>query len=249
VDKTYYTTDGSTPTTASTVYAGPFTVSSTATVKFFSTDRAGNAEAVKSQVVQIDTTAPSTPSTSCNSTTCSTWYKTSSVTIGLSATDSGGSGVATIYYTTNGSTPTTASTVYTGPFTISGTTTIKAIAVDTAGNQSSASSRTVQIDAAAPTVSMTSPADGSTLRRGAKVTVSASASDLGTGSGAASGIASVAFYLDGTKQLGTDTSSPYSISWNINNSVAIGTHTLRAVATDVAGNSATSTNITITVTA
>jgi hypothetical protein len=248
VDKTYYTTDGSTPTTASTVYSGPVTVSSTTTVKFFSTDQAGNAEAAQSQVVQIDTTPPSTPSTSCNGTTCSTWYKTSPVTVGLSATDSG-SGVARIYYTTDGSTPTTASTVYTGPFTVSQTTTIKAIAVDTAGNQSSASSRTVQIDVAAPTVSMTSPTNGSTVRRGTKVTVAASATDLGTGSGASSGIASVTFYLDGTKQLGTVTSSPYSISWNVNNSVAIGSHTLRAVAADVATNSTTSTAITITVTA
>ena len=250
VDKTYYTTDGSTPTTASTVYTGPFTVSSTATVKFFSADLAGNAEAVKSQLVQIDKTKPNAPSTSCNSTTCSTgWYKTSPVTVGLSATDnSGGSGVAKIYYTTNGSAPTTASTVYTGPFTISQTTTIKAIAVDAAGNQSSASSQTVRIDAAAPTVSITSPANGSTLHRGTRVTVSASATDLATGSGSPSGIASVTFY-DGTKQLGTDTSSPYSISWTINNSVALGTHTLKAVATDAAGNSTTSATVTITVAA
>jgi peptidoglycan/xylan/chitin deacetylase (PgdA/CDA1 family) len=249
VDKTYYTTDGSTPTTASTVYTGPFTISSTATVKFFSTDVAGNAEAVKSQLVTIDTTRPSAPSASCNGTTCSTgWYNTSPVTVGLSATDTGGSGVASIYYTTNGSAPTTASTVYTGPFPISQTTTIRAIAVDAAGNQSPASSRTVRIDAAAPTVSMTSPANGSTLHRGTKVTLSAGATDLATGSGAASGIASVTFF-DGTTQLAIDRSSPYSISWTINSSVALGTHTLHVVATDAAGNSTTSATITITVAA
>jgi peptidoglycan/xylan/chitin deacetylase (PgdA/CDA1 family) len=247
VAATYYTTNGSTPTTSSTKYTGQFTIQNTATVKFFSVDNAGNSESVESQLIQIDTVAPTTTIT-CNSAACSTgWYKSAPVTVGLSATDnSGGSGVAATYYTTNGSTPTKSSTKYTGPFTVSQTTTVKYFSVDNAGNSEAVKSQVIQIDAAAPTVSITSPASGSSVTQGTKVTVTASATDLGTGSGAPSGIASVTFYLDGTTVLATDTSSPYSFSWNTR-SVAKATHKLTAVATDAAGNSVTSAAITITI--
>jgi hypothetical protein len=247
VSKTYYTTDGSTPTTSSTVYTAAFTVPKTSTVKFFSVDTAGNSEAVKSQLIQLDTTAPAT-SITCNSAACSAgWYKTAPVTAALQATDpSGGSGVAATYYTTNGSTPTTSSTKYTGPFTVAQTTTVKYFSVDIAGNSEAVKSQVIQVDAAAPTVSITSPAAGTSVTQGTKVTVTASATDLGTGSGAPSGIASVTFYLDGTTVLATDTSSPYSFSWNTRG-VARGTHKLTAVATDAAGNSTTSAAITITI--
>jgi len=236
VSKTYYTTDGSTPTTSSTVYTAAFTVPKTSTVKFFSVDTAGNSEAVKSQLIQIDTSAPAT-SITCNSAACSTgWYKATPVTVALSATEnSGGSGVAATYYTTNGSTPTSSSTKYTGPFTVAQTTTVKFFSVDTAGNSEAVKSQTIQIDAAAPTVSITAPASGSSFAQGTKVTVTASATDLGTGSGAPSGIATVTFYLDGTTVLATDTNSPYSFNWNTRG-VTKGTHKLTAVATDVAGN-------------
>ena len=78
------------------------------------------------------------------------------------------------------------------------------------------------------------------------MTISANATDSGTGSGAASGIASVTFFLDGTTSLGTDTTSPYSLSWNTSN-VARGTHKLTAVAADAAGNSTTSAAVTVTI--
>jgi len=53
ITATYYTTDGSAPTTSSTPYTGAFRVSSTSSVQFFSVDNAGNLESVKSQQVQI----------------------------------------------------------------------------------------------------------------------------------------------------------------------------------------------------
>src|SRR6202021_3974929 len=91
------------------VFSAPFTVFQTESVKFYSIDTAGNAEAVNTQAIQIqaDTTAPTT-SITCNGAACSTgWYKTSPVTVTLTAADNaGGSGVAATYYTTDGSDPT-----------------------------------------------------------------------------------------------------------------------------------------------
>jgi chitinase len=90
---------------------------------------------------------------------------------------------------------------------------------------------------------MTSPANGSTRQKGT-ITVTASASDPGTGSGAASGIKQVQFFRDSGTSLGTDTTANYSASW----SATVGTHTLYAVATDNAGNTTTSAVITVTIT-
>jgi hypothetical protein len=66
---------------------------------------------------------------------------TSPVTVTMSDSTPG----ATIYYTTDGSTPTTASTVYTGPILVITTTTIKAIAVAPGWSQSPVASATYSI--------------------------------------------------------------------------------------------------------
>ena len=70
---------------------------------------------------------------------------TSAQSVSISDATSG----ATIYYTTNGTTPTTSSTRYTGPITVSSTETLEAIAAAT-GDPSAVASATYTIT---PTVS------------------------------------------------------------------------------------------------
>lgn len=60
---------------------------------------------------------------------------------GTTATISCSTSGATIYYTTNGNTPTTSSTQYSSPITLSGACTIKAIAVKSGMNNSSVASK------------------------------------------------------------------------------------------------------------
>lgn len=114
----YYTTDGTTPTTSSTKYTGPVTIGSTKTLKAIAIASGYTNSAVASATYTITLTA-ATPVFSLSSGTYSSAQK---VTI----TDT--TGGATIYYTTNGTTPTTLSAKYTGAITIGSTTTLKALA-------------------------------------------------------------------------------------------------------------------------
>jgi glucose/arabinose dehydrogenase/PKD repeat protein len=95
-----------------------------------------------------------------------------------------------------------------------------------------------QQDTTAPAVSITAPANSSSVR-GASVAVSATASDN-------VGVAGVQFKLDGANLSTEDTSAPYSVVWN-STLATNGTHTLTAVARDAAGNTATSNSVIVTV--
>jgi hypothetical protein len=242
VNKIYYTTDGSTPTTSSTVYAGVFNVSATTAVRFFASDKAGNLEAAKAQPIGIDTTAPSS-SSACNGSTCTGWYRSIPVSVTLTATDAA-SGIAATFYTTDGTTPTASSSVYTAPILITQTTTVKFFSRDVAGNRDTVKTVTVKVDAAAPTVAITSPQDGASVSRGTRVSITAAATDLGTGGNAASGIASVTFSVDGIL-LKSDGSSPYSAIWGTSTATRA-SHAITVVATDRAGNQST-VSISVTV--
>ena len=138
----YYTTDGSTPTTSATKYSSgtKLAISKSTTIKTLAVDASGNSK-VQSFLFTInsDTTAPVLSV----SPAAGSYSSTQSVT--LSASDETDS-APTIYYTTDGTTPTTASSQFTGSAISVADTgaevdmTIKAMAVDAAGNQSAVAS-------------------------------------------------------------------------------------------------------------
>jgi hypothetical protein len=92
-------------------------------------------------------------------------------------------------------------------------------------------------DSTPPTVTMTSPSNGTTVS--ATVTVSATATDN-------VGVVGVQFLLNGATLGAEDTTAPYSVAWNTT-AVANGTYSLSARARDAATNQMTATSINVTV--
>jgi hypothetical protein len=90
---------------------------------------------------------------------------TSAQTVSLSSSTSG----ASIYYTTNGTTPTSASTLYSAPINVSATTTINAIATSNSAANSAVASATYTIQAA-PTFTLTPASNPWTLQQNAGAT-------------------------------------------------------------------------------
>ena len=151
------------------------------------------------------------------------------------------SGIASVQFLLDGQ---PLATVTAAPYTFSWNTTsvsnsqhtLTAIAKDGAGNTATSAPVPVTVlDTTPPTVSLASlPSSVS----GTQI-LTANASDT------QSGIASVQFLLDG-QPLATVTAAPYTFSWNTT-SVSNIQHTLTAIATDGAGNTATSAPVPVTV--
>jgi chitobiase/beta-hexosaminidase-like protein/BACON domain-containing protein len=121
----YYTLNGTTPTTASTVYSVPISVTASETIKAIAIAPGYSLSAVGTAVYTLTAPIAATP------------ISTQTVTI------SDATAGATVYYTTNGTVPTTSSTKYTGPIVFTTSATLKFIAV--APNYTQSAVRTVTV--------------------------------------------------------------------------------------------------------
>ncbi len=142
----YYTTDGKSdprdPKSPRIKYTGSILINRTTTLKFAAEDSADNWSSIYSGTYTIiDHIAP----TASANVPTGRYNTAKSVTLSMSE-------IGSIYYTTNGSTPTTSSKKYTGPISIGSTTTLKFLAVDGVGNKSPVYTVSYTIDKTAPTV-------------------------------------------------------------------------------------------------
>lgn len=138
----HYTTDGTEPTSASTIYSNAIVVNEAQTIKAIAIKDGMTNSNVATAEYTIKANAPTF------SLAEGEYDVTKSVE--LSCTTDG----ATIYYTINGTTPTAGSIEYTGPISISSTTTVKAVAIKSGLSNSDVVSATYTLKVATPIFSL-----------------------------------------------------------------------------------------------
>jgi hypothetical protein len=144
--KIYYTTNGTTPTTASTLYSKSIPVTTSETIKAIavSTGLTQSALASATYTIAIPTAPPSF------SISAGTYGSEQSLILKDSTPG------AVIYYTTDGTTPSTVSAKYSSPIPVSNSETINAIALAPGFTQSTVASA-AYIVAGTPTVLIAAP--------------------------------------------------------------------------------------------
>ena len=135
----YYTTDGTTPTVSSALYAGAVTVASSETIKAIAVKSGMTDSAVASATYTIGTQPTEQVATPTFSVASGTYTSAQNVTISCATPG------ALIYYTTDGTTPTVSSALYAGAVTVASSETIKAIAVKSGMTNSAVASATYTI--------------------------------------------------------------------------------------------------------
>ncbi len=134
----FYTTDGSEPTEASSIYSEAVSINSSATFKIKAFKAGWNPSATVTADYTLKAVAPTyNPGPG-------TFYESQYVSISTTTAD------AEIRYTTNGSEPTTSSALYSEPVQISGTQTLKARAFKDGWSGSNVSTGTYTIKVNAP---------------------------------------------------------------------------------------------------
>ena len=128
----YYTLDESTPTTSSSEYTAPLTITDDVTIKVLATKSAEE----KTGEADFLLKAPEAPSVSLAS---------GGVTEGTTFTLAMGEGGSKVVYTTDGTDPTASSTTYTSAIEINSPITLKAATVDGGNNLSTIVTRTYTI--------------------------------------------------------------------------------------------------------
>ncbi len=150
----FYSTDPTASAAEFLAYSTAIAVDASAVLRFYSVDGAGNAEEIQSAIYVIDHDPPLATASPTGG-----WNRYTYQSITLSCDDGAGSGCEGIYYTTDGTPPTTSSAKYTGtPVTLyatAGGLVLQFIAVDSAGNESNVYSETYLYDGYAPTVTYT----------------------------------------------------------------------------------------------
>ncbi len=201
-------------------------------------DSSSNYATSTAATVTIDNTGPvisSIASTTAPTTATVTWTTDESSDSKVSY------GTVSGTYTTSTSSASSVTSHSIGLTSLSALTTYYYVVVsaDASGNISTSTEKTLlTTDTTVPTVSLTAPANGATLR-GSSVALTATASDNVA-------VAGVKFYIDGVLIGSEDTVSAYTGTLDSTGSTD-GSHSIVAVARDTSNNYATSTAATVTI--
>lgn len=199
----YYTTDGSTPTIASTLYSTSVSVAVSETLKAIAVKSGFANSAIGTSVYVIGGTQVATPTFF---PVAGTYSGTQNVAV--SSLTSG----AAFYYTVDGTTPTTGSTLYTGPIVVNASETVKVLATHSGLTNSAIATAVYSITALGPAAlnlgTSTNPQAASYYRILSESGISTTAGSAITGNIGVTPIAATA--ITGFGLVGTDADTSYT---------------------------------------